>query len=197
MHPEFLTFGIFSLKPLKFPPCSIYYIAMIGQVLLLPGYTRKTTHNPVWQMQELYLPSIILNLEHIISGKQWDIVIRPQLWVIRFFEMYFFKKSASDTLLQVLILYINVSEKWIILWCGKLCSVYFVYLFACFHSLQVSNSYSREVSGHGAIAPHLGKFYGILNGIDPDIWDPYSDKFIPVNFVHTNIAFIIIYLLHL
>jgi starch synthase len=70
-------------------------------------------------------------------------------------------------------------------------------LFTCFHSLQVSNSYSREVSGHGAIAPHLGKFYGILNGIDPDIWDPYSDNFIPVNFLHTNFAFIIIYLLHL
>jgi len=46
-----------------------------------------------------------------------------------------------------------------------------------------SNTYSREVSGHSAIVPHLGKFYGILNGIDPDIWDPYSDNFIPVHFI--------------
>jgi starch synthase len=46
--------------------------------------------------------------------------------------------------------------------------------------MQVSNTYSREVSGHGAIAPHLSKFFGILNGIDLEIWDPYNDNFIPV-----------------
>ncbi|OEL13912.1 Soluble starch synthase 3, chloroplastic/amyloplastic [Dichanthelium oligosanthes] len=52
----------------------------------------------------------------------------------------------------------------------------------CDKATTVSNTYSREVSGHGAIAPHLGKFYGILNGIDQDIWDPYSDGFIPVHY---------------
>jgi len=46
---------------------------------------------------------------------------------------------------------------------------------------QVSPSYSREVAGNPAIAPHLHKFQGIINGIDPDIWDPFNDEFIPVS----------------
>ena len=48
-------------------------------------------------------------------------------------------------------------------------------------NLQVSHTYSKEVAGNPLIAPHLHKFHGILNGIDPDIWDPYNDKFIPVS----------------
>nr|ALG76014.1 soluble starch synthase 3 [Nelumbo nucifera] len=52
----------------------------------------------------------------------------------------------------------------------------------------VSPTYSREVSGNPAIAPHLQKFYGILNGIDPDIWDPYNDKFIPVSYTSDNVV---------
>ncbi|RCV29739.1 hypothetical protein SETIT_6G036800v2 [Setaria italica] len=58
----------------------------------------------------------------------------------------------------------------------------------CDKATTVSNTYSREVSGHGAIAPHLGKFYGILNGIDQDIWDPYSDSFIPVQYTSENVV---------
>ena len=46
---------------------------------------------------------------------------------------------------------------------------------------QVSPTYSREVAGNPAVAPYLDKFHGIINGIDPDIWDPYNDKFIPVS----------------
>lgn len=46
---------------------------------------------------------------------------------------------------------------------------------------QVSNTYAKEVAGNSAIAPHLYKFHGILNGIDPDIWDPFNDNFIPVS----------------
>jgi len=46
---------------------------------------------------------------------------------------------------------------------------------------QVSPTYSREIAGNPVIAPHLHKFHGIINGIDPDIWDPYNDKFIPVS----------------
>lgn len=47
--------------------------------------------------------------------------------------------------------------------------------------MQVSPTYSKEVSGNPVIAPHLYKFHGIVNGIDPDIWDPLNDKFIPVS----------------
>ncbi|WVZ94660.1 hypothetical protein U9M48_040526, partial [Paspalum notatum var. saurae] len=57
----------------------------------------------------------------------------------------------------------------------------------CDKATTVSNTYSKEVSDHGAIAPHLGKFYGILNGIDPDIWDPYCDNFIPVHYTSDNV----------
>lgn len=49
--------------------------------------------------------------------------------------------------------------------------------------IQVSPNYAREVAHTPTIAPHLPKFCGILNGIDPDIWDPYNDKFIPVSIV--------------
>lgn len=52
----------------------------------------------------------------------------------------------------------------------------------------VSPTYSQEVSGNTAIAPHLYKFHGILNGIDPDIWDPYNDKFIPVSYTSENVV---------
>ncbi|KAL9452162.1 hypothetical protein AB3S75_008037 [Citrus x aurantiifolia] len=52
----------------------------------------------------------------------------------------------------------------------------------------VSHTYSKEVAGDPAIAPHLHKFYGILNGIDQDIWDPFNDKFIPVSYTSENLV---------
>ncbi|KAB8097019.1 hypothetical protein EE612_025659 [Oryza sativa] len=58
----------------------------------------------------------------------------------------------------------------------------------CDKATTVSYTYSREVSGHGAIAPHFSKFHGIRNGIDPDIWDPYSDNFIPVHYTSENVV---------
>ncbi|GAB2298877.1 Soluble starch synthase 3, chloroplastic/amyloplastic [Dionaea muscipula] len=51
----------------------------------------------------------------------------------------------------------------------------------------VSPTYSKEIVGNPLVAPHLGKFYGIQNGIDPDIWDPYNDKFIPVSYTSENV----------
>ncbi|GBG67829.1 hypothetical protein CBR_g950 [Chara braunii] len=49
-------------------------------------------------------------------------------------------------------------------------------------STTVSPTYAREISGHGSVVPHLGKFHGIRNGIDPDIWDPLGDAYIPVKY---------------
>ena len=53
--------------------------------------------------------------------------------------------------------------------------------------LQVSPTYAREVAGNPVISPHLYKFHGILNGIDPDIWDPFNDKFLPVSSFQSQI----------
>eukprot|EP00256_Glycine_max_P023840 XP_003546152.1 starch synthase 3, chloroplastic/amyloplastic isoform X3 [Glycine max] len=52
----------------------------------------------------------------------------------------------------------------------------------------VSPTYSREIAGNPLIAPHLHKFHGIINGIDPDIWDPYNDKFIPESYSSKNVV---------
>ncbi|XP_068323950.1 starch synthase 3, chloroplastic/amyloplastic-like [Pyrus communis] len=55
-------------------------------------------------------------------------------------------------------------------------------------STTVSNTYAKEVSGNPAIASHLYKFHGIINGIDQDIWDPYDDKFIPISYTSENVV---------
>ncbi|CAM6097771.1 unnamed protein product [Calypogeia fissa] len=52
----------------------------------------------------------------------------------------------------------------------------------------VSPTYAREVIGNPVISPHWYKFHGILNGIDPDIWDPYIDPFIPVKYTAENVV---------
>ncbi|OIW18437.1 hypothetical protein TanjilG_13189 [Lupinus angustifolius] len=52
----------------------------------------------------------------------------------------------------------------------------------------VSPTYSMEVAGNSAVAPHIYNFHGIINGIDPDIWDPYNDTFIPVSYTSENVV---------
>ena len=50
----------------------------------------------------------------------------------------------------------------------------------------VSRTYAGEISGHPVIRPHGSKFRGVVNGIDPDIWDPLNDKFLPVFYDETS-----------
>jgi hypothetical protein len=57
---------------------------------------------------------------------------------------------------------------------------------ACAVSTTVSPTYAQEISGTPAVAPNLGKMFGVRNGIDMDIWDPSGDRFLPVPFDHTN-----------
>lgn len=52
----------------------------------------------------------------------------------------------------------------------------------------VSPTYSREIAGNHAVATHLHKFHGIINGIDPDIWDPFNDNSIPVPYTAENVV---------
>lgn len=58
----------------------------------------------------------------------------------------------------------------------------------CDKATTVSPNYAMEVAGNPTISPHLYKFHGILNGIDPDIWDPYNDKFIPMHYTSENVV---------
>ncbi|PRW39290.1 Soluble starch synthase chloroplastic amyloplastic isoform A [Chlorella sorokiniana] len=59
---------------------------------------------------------------------------------------------------------------------------------ACEVATTVSPTYAEEVSGHPAIAPHHGKFFGIRNGIDPDIWDPSEDPLLPLGYTAESVV---------
>ena len=52
----------------------------------------------------------------------------------------------------------------------------------------VSRSYAQEISGHDSISHQLQKFHGVVNGIDPDIWDPANDKCLPVSYEIDTVA---------
>ena len=46
----------------------------------------------------------------------------------------------------------------------------------------VSPTYATEISGSPAVESNFEKLYGVLNGIDVDIWDPSRDRFLPMNY---------------
>ncbi|KAI7836090.1 hypothetical protein COHA_010018 [Chlorella ohadii] len=58
----------------------------------------------------------------------------------------------------------------------------------CQKFTTVSPSYAWEIGGHPAIAPNCGKLMGVRNGIDIDIWDPETDKFLPMNYNSENVV---------
>ena len=45
-----------------------------------------------------------------------------------------------------------------------------------------------QIEGNPAIAAHAGKFMGIRNGIDLDIWDPENDSLLPMAYSARNVA---------
>lgn len=57
---------------------------------------------------------------------------------------------------------------------------------ACQKATTVSPTYALEISGEYAVQPGLGKMMGIRNGIDPEIWDPSDDEFLPVRYTSEN-----------
>ncbi|KAL4420307.1 hypothetical protein ABPG77_001397 [Micractinium sp. CCAP 211/92] len=62
---------------------------------------------------------------------------------------------------------------------------------AAFYSQKfttVSPSYAWEIGGHPAIAPNSGKLMGVRNGIDIDIWDPETDKFLPRGYTSDTVV---------
>ena len=48
-----------------------------------------------------------------------------------------------------------------------------------FASVRDIHRSSVQVAGDPAVAPQVGKFMGVRNGIDIDIWDPENDAFLP------------------
>jgi len=59
----------------------------------------------------------------------------------------------------------------------------------------VSPTYAREIMTgefgfglEGVLRKRSGSVYGILNGLDGDIWDPKNDKYIHANFSHSDLS---------
>jgi len=59
-------------------------------------------------------------------------------------------------------------------------------MFASQVATTVSPSYAEEISGHPAVSTQLAKFHGVVNGIDPEIWGPEEDQFLPMQFSSDN-----------
>jgi hypothetical protein len=54
--------------------------------------------------------------------------------------------------------------------------------------LHPSTTSTPQISGHPVIAPHLGKLFGIRNGIDEEIWDPSIDEYIPRQYISDDVV---------
>lgn len=59
----------------------------------------------------------------------------------------------------------------------------------------VSGTYAKEVFQpefgmglQGVLAQHAGKFSGVLNGIDPDMWNPSTDPLLPAHYTAADRA---------
>ena len=60
--------------------------------------------------------------------------------------------------------------------------------FAAQKFTTVSPTYASEIAGHQVIAPNIGKFVGVRNGIDIEIWDPETDIFLPKGYNVDNVV---------
>lgn len=58
----------------------------------------------------------------------------------------------------------------------------------CQKFTTVSPTYAFETGGSPVIAPHLLKFCGIRNGIDPELWDPENNLFLPAPITPENVV---------
>ena len=56
----------------------------------------------------------------------------------------------------------------------------------CAIATTVSRTYAKEIAHEGCVNPNLHKLHGVVNGIDPDIWDPRSDKFLQHSLAKTK-----------
>ena len=45
-----------------------------------------------------------------------------------------------------------------------------------------------QIGANPAIAAHTGKFMGIRNGIDLDIWDPENDNLLPMPYTANDVV---------
>ena len=45
-----------------------------------------------------------------------------------------------------------------------------------------------QIEANPAIAANTGKFMGIRNGIDLDIWDPENDNLLPMPYTASNVV---------
>ena len=65
----------------------------------------------------------------------------------------------------------------------------------CDHVTTVSPGYAREIVTRehgcgleGALAGRGDRLIGIRNGLDPELWDPAEDSYLPANFTATDLA---------